>query len=216
MNNVNIYETILNHDNLLSYLQGSVRSNISTINHFVPNEQNNFTNNAIFYSSFYSEKINIDYEIDRVSEWYKTIDTIKFNIEEHSICSFIEIEKNLEKNFGYNTLKIFEEAVNIYLEEKKTNSFFQEISYKALKNFLYLIPTIEKYSPRLNIESDTGYINSTFNTKDYGILRALSTDKGEIHFSRVSEDIRIYKISGVFKTKDTRDLRNIEKILRML
>lgn len=208
MSTTNIYERLLSYQQLLK------KSNISTVNHFILSEHTN----DIFYHSFYSENIstNYEYEIDKVSEWYKTIDTIDFDMKTSSICTFTQVEKALEKSFGYKTLKIFEEAVNIYLEEKRENSFFQEISTKALKNFLYLIPTIEKYSPRLNIESDTGYINSTFITRDDGILKALSTDKGEIHFSRVSEDMRIYKISGVFKTKDVRDLKHIEKILRML
>lgn len=197
---------------LLSYMQGLARSN-RTINF---SKSYSIAHN-LFYSDFYSEKINIDYRLEKIAEWYNVVDSIEFKIDmSNSTCPFNEIERTLEKKFNYKTLKIFEKAVNIYLEEKKTNSFFKEISINALKNFLYILPTIEKYSPVLSIESDTGYINSTFITEDYGILRALSTDKGEIHFSRVSEDIRIYKISGVFKIKDSRDFKNFEKVLRML
>lgn len=216
MDKTNIYEQhTLNYVQRFNYLQGLKGSSISDNNSFLSIKENYLSN--LYNSNFYSEKMNINYEIEIASKWYKIIDSMEFKFDkDNSICFIEKVEKCLEKDFSYKTLKIFEVAVNTYLEEKKTNNFFKEISANALKNFLYILPTIEKYSPILNIESDTGYINSTFTTKEHGILRALSTDKGEIHFSRVSEDIRIYKISGVFKIKDSRDFRNFEKVLRML
>lgn len=164
--------------------------------------------------NFYSEEITIDYELEKEYKWNKLVDSITFDFKiDNSIPILQEFP---EKGFDYKTLKIFQSAVNLYLEEKKEKDYLKEISIKSLKNFLYLLPLFEKYEPSLNIDSDTGCINTTFMTKDNGLLTALTNDKGEICFSRVSEGIKIYKISGVAKIKDTRDFKYFEKVLRML
>lgn len=164
--------------------------------------------------NFYSEEIKIDYELEREHEWNKLVNSMTFDFKTTS--SELALEEVLEKDFNYKTLKIFQDAIKLYLEEKKEKDYLKEISIKSLKNFLYLLPLFEKYEPSLNVDSDTGCINTTFMTRDNGLLTALTNDKGEIYFSRVSEGIKIYKISGVAKIKDIRDFKYFEKVLRML
>ena len=85
-----------------------------------------------------------------------------------------------------------------------------------MKNFLYLLPVVDKYSPSLAIDSDTGFVDSTFFTRDNGIFTALVTDTGEIHYSRVSKGVKIYKFFCVENINDSIDFKYFSNVLEML
>lgn len=162
--------------------------------------------------SFYSEKMHYVYDMSTDENWNLLVDSIEFNLE-------LELNKSLtliEEKFDFKTFVKFEEAVKSYLKEKTNNKNMKAISIKSLKNFLYLLPIFEKYLPSISIDADTGYVNSTFTTRDNGLFTALTTAKSEIHYSRVSKGVKIYKFSGVAKIKDTRDFKHFEKVLEML
>jgi hypothetical protein len=147
-------------------------------------------------------------------QYYKKIEKINsVNILE----DFQVIVKELSLFVNYsNLLKKLEYTIGIYLE-KNINVELNKITNESIKNFIYILPYISKYKDVLvNIELESGFINCYFNTKDNGLLSILITDKGNIHFSRVSEDINIYKISGMLKVKNKMDLKHLEKVLRML
>lgn len=162
--------------------------------------------------SFYSQDMKSLYTLSEEDYWNTKIDSVKFNFLANK--EVIHLQNKLD--IKYKTFLKFQEAIDSYIEDKVRHEYIKEISEKSAKNFLYLIPTIDSYSPNITIDADTGYINITFATNDNGILSALITSKSEIHYSRVSRDMKIYKISGVAKIKDSRDLHNFSKILRML
>lgn len=157
---------------------------------------------------------NIDSLLTHTDEesWNILVDSIEFELsfEQNNQLSLIEDQ------FDYETLKNFEKAVKNYIEEKKEKKYMKDISSKSLKNFLYLLPVFEKYLPSISIDADTGYVNSTFITRDKGMFTALVTQKGDIHYSRVSRGMKIYKFSGVAKIKDSRDYKHFAKVLEML
>ena len=161
---------------------------------------------------FYSEDMQLISRIDKEEYWMEKVDRVQFDFVYNSL------ETSIEKYFdiNYTTLTKFQSIIKEYLNDKSTKTNMKNISKKSAKNFLYLIPTIEEYSPNINIDADTGYVNITFVTKDYGLLSALITEKSEIHYSRVSRGVKIYKISGVAKIKDSRDFKHFSKILGML
>jgi len=163
--------------------------------------------------SFYSEKMHYVYDISTDEElWNSLVDDMKFDFEQ----DFNNTLSIIENKIHYKTFKRFEETVNSYLEEQTTNKNMKTISTKSLKNFLYLLPILERYLPSISIDADTGYVNSTFNTRDKGVFTALVTQRGEIHYSRVSKGVKIYKFSGVAKIKDSRDFKHFAKVLEML
>jgi len=159
---------------------------------------------------FYSQQLDFKEEEDEI--WYKIIDSMQLNFSNNT--QEVTLESKLMNS--YETVISFESAVSNYLNEKAERDYLKDISEESVKNFLYLLPTIDQYLPNINIDADTGYINSVFNTKDNGILNAIITGKGEIHYSRVSKGVKIYKISGVVKIKDSRDFHHFSKVLEML
>lgn len=181
--------------------------------HFFTN--NEYLTNNNFYNISNSALI-------KEEMWNNIIDTVQFQFE--TVNSVITIENktvqffHLEgmEYFHYSTLKKFEDAIKEYLKEKEEKTYLKDISKDSLKYFLYLLPIFDKYNPSITIDSDTGYINSTFNTRDKGIFTALTTEKMEIHYSRVSKDTKIYKFSGIAKIKHNRDLKHFAKVLEML
>lgn len=144
--------------------------------------------------------------------WNTLVDSIRFDLEQDLYNELSTVESQI----NYKTFKRFEDAVNGYIKEKKQKNYMKNISLRALKNFLYLMPIIDRYSPSVSIDADTGYVNSTFNTRDRGVFTALITEKKEIHYSRVSKGVKIYKFTGVAKIKDSRDFKHFEKVLEML
>lgn len=144
--------------------------------------------------------------------WNNFVDSVTFDFDIETKNSIIEKKEVL----NYSTYVKFEKAIYEYLEEKREKKYLKDISKPALKNFLYLLPVVERYSPSIAIDSDTGFIDTIFNTKDNGIFTALITKNGEIHYSRVSKGVKIYKFSGVAKIKDSRDFKHFSKVLEML
>jgi len=173
-------------------------------------EKVDYFTDFVNHSNFYAEKMH--YTIVEEENWNLLVDSVEFDFS-NSHNQLILKEQSVIK---YKTVSTFQKTLDDYLKEKKQKRYIKNISEKAAKNFLYLIPTIENFMPNINIDADTGYVNITFTTYDNGVLSALVTDKSEIHYSRVSKDKKIYKISGVVKIKDTRDFNNFTKVLRML
>lgn len=161
---------------------------------------------------FYSQDMKSLHILSEEEYWNNKIDSVKFDF----LAKTELIHLQNKQDINYNTFLKFQEAIDDYIKDKKIHNYIKEISKESAKNFLYLIPTIDSYSPNITIDADTGCVNITFTTNDNGLLSALITAKSEIHYSRVSRDMKIYKISGIAKIKDTRDFHNFSKILRML
>ncbi|MCK9162669.1 MAG: hypothetical protein RBQ81_01385 [Arcobacteraceae bacterium] len=154
----------------------------------------------------------INHTVSYEEIWNNFVDDITFEFD-------LKTRKPLmpkDKTLNYTTFHKFEKAVYEYLEEKNEKKYLKDISKIALKNFLYLLPVFDRYSPSIAIDSDTGFIDTTFSTRDNGLFTALVTENGEIHYSRVSKGVKIYKFSGVAKIKDSRDFKHFSKVLEML
>lgn len=157
-------------------------------------------------------KSGLNYTVSQEEIWNKFVDSMTFDFDLKTKKSLVSKDKIL----NYTTFLKFEKAVYEYLEDKNEKKYLKDISKSALKNFLYLLPVFDRYSPNIAIDSDTGFIDSTFNTRDNGLFTALVTENGEIHYSRVSKGIKIYKFSGIAKIKDSRDFKHFAKVLEML
>ena len=144
--------------------------------------------------------------------WNKIVDSISFDFNLETKKSIVSKGETID----YKTIYKFENAIYDYLKEKQEKNYLKDISKEALKNFLYLLPVVDKYSPSLAIDSDTGFVDSTFFTRDNGIFTSMVTETGEIHYSRVSKGVKIYKFSSVAKIKDSRDFKHFSKVLEML
>lgn len=155
----------------------------------------------------------IGYKVSQEEIWNKIVDSMTFEFDLKARKSIISSHNLLD---SYKTISKFEKAIYEYLEEKSEKKHLKDISKVALKNFLYLLPIFEIHSPDIAIDSDTGFVDTTFNTRDNGLFTALVTESGEIHYSRVSKGVKIYKFSGVAKIKDSRDFKHFAKVLEML
>lgn len=115
-----------------------------------------------------------------------------------------------------NTCSVFLEAINNYRHEFEGISNARKISSKSAKNFLYLIPILNRYHPQISVDADTGYLSVTLSGSGANLLSALVTDKGDVHFSLVESGKRIFKLSGVAKVKDSYDYNKVRKIFELL
>ncbi len=170
------------------------------------------TEKARFLTDSHFEN-SIGYTVSQEEIWNRIVDSMTFEFDLQTRKSILVNDILLD---SYKTISKFEKAIYEYLEEKNEKEYLKDISKSALKNFLYLLPVFDRYSPNIAIDSDTGFIDSTFNTRDNGLFTALVTENGEIHYSRVSKGIKIYKFSGIAKIKDSRDFKHFAKVLEML
>jgi len=114
----------------------------------------------------------------------------QLNIDFHREAMLYTWEHSTEE--WENTLVRFDVVIANYNEAFKKIKHFKEISNASAKNFLYLVPTISKYDPCISIDADTGYFNITFKSKDSGILTALITEDGVIHYSISTHETEDY------------------------
>ncbi len=107
-------------------------------------------------------------------------------------------------------------AVKDYLEHVKEVSQPVSISAESTKNYFYLLPVLLRRTHEVSIDADTGFVSIAFAARDEGLMSALITGKGDIHYSYVSRGTKIVKISGTAKFKHSRDLGKFERVLRIL
>jgi hypothetical protein len=114
------------------------------------------------------------------------------------------------------TISEFMDAIRCYKDLENEISHIHSISAISAKHFLLLIPLLDAHNPRIYIDSNNGCFNVDMTTPDNGILSTQVGENGHIHYSYVSQNRKIFKITGTAKFKDQKDYIKFEKVLRML
>ncbi|MEW9524035.1 hypothetical protein MRBLRH8O_001854 [Agrobacterium radiobacter] len=146
-------------------------------------------------------------------------------------CAFVD---TLDMDFGAGNSFPSEQTQNdaafaqySKLVEKLTNAIQEyiqhaseahrmDVSAESTRNYFYLLPLLHRKKHEVSIDADTGFITVAFFSPDNSLMSALLTGKGDIHYSYVARGVKIVKISGVAKIKNSRDFGHFARVLRML
>lgn len=167
-------------------------------------------------SLYLSERVLPGKGSDYFNRWCDFVDGLSIDFSANHNESLAVLESNAPLISYKKTLSDFMSAVLIYKKQQEEYEAISNISLQSAKNFLYLIPVISGYNPIVSIDADTGCFTTTFPSQGNDILSALVTGNGEIHFSLVGQGVRIFKISGTAKIKNSRDFSRFNKVLLML
>lgn len=143
--------------------------------------------------------INIDFE----GEFNPSTDALDFSIIAH-----LSYSKHIRQEFMG--------AIEDYKEHKKEFGEASKISPESARRFLLLLPILASHKPKVYIDARNGCFNVDMQTRDNGVLSTQIADNGQIYYSYVAQNKRIYKITGTAKFKDPKDFLKFNKILQML
>jgi hypothetical protein len=130
----------------------------------------------------------------------------------------IKLFEHLSDKFDYRWVSVvseFMQAIKEHKELQATNIHAAKISNESAKQFLFLVPILAEFHPRVYIDSANGCLNIDVSTRDKGLLSAQISGTGQIYYSLVSKNNKIYKITGVAKFKDKKDFIKFSKVLQM-
>lgn len=129
-----------------------------------------------------------------------------------------DILKDLVNQFDTQWLNVvdeFMEAIKEHKELQKTVDHMPQISNESAKRFLLLVPMVAGLQTRVYVDSTNGCLNMDVSNQDKGLLSTQISENGYIHYSFVSKNRKIYKITGTAKFKDPKDFINFSKVLQM-
>lgn len=149
-------------------------------------------------------------------KWHGLVESLSIDLTRNFESKLPELEERFEFSFISKIFKDLDQVIAEYKDAQSSFSHIKNISEKSIKNLLYLFPVLCNYSLSVAIDSDTGFINIGVKGNDSSLLNALITNKGEIHYSLVGRSIKIFKISGTAKIKDSRDFKEFRRVMRML
>lgn len=163
-----------------------------------------------YYSFEHSESADFD-------EWCKQVSEIDIDFQ-GEFNSSIETLECAIRNFSFwkNLVRDFMDAIEDYKGHQKECNNFSQISEGSAKRLLLLIPILANHKPRIYIDANNGCFNADMQTRDNGILSAQISDGGQIFYSYVAQNNKIFKITGTAKFKDFRDFIKFNKVLQML
>lgn len=130
----------------------------------------------------------------------------------------VDILRNLVSQFDMRWLNViheFMEAIREHKELQKTADHIPKISNESAKQFLLLVPIVAGLQTRVYVDSMNGCLNMDVSNQDKGLLSTQISENGHIHYSFVSKNRKIYKITGTAKFKDQKDFINFSKVLQM-
>lgn len=191
---------------------GISRKNISIKE---PNELKTFKYEEKSLNTFYG----IDYPGSRVfDDWCHHVKSISIDLDKEFNSSIAVLESDKFADFGHwrMILNEFMGAIKEHKEQKNEIKHMHSISMESAKRFLFLVPVLASHGPRVYIDASNGCFNVDFIGRENGILSTQISDNGQIHYSYVSENKKIFKITGTAKFKDSRDFIKFNKILKML
>lgn len=167
-------------------------------------------------SRYYSSLEETDSDI--FDDWCKHINAISIDLKKEFDPSTEALKLHNYTNSN-NWKDILSEFMMAVQEHKENQSEFKQthsISIESARRFLFLVPILATYRPRVYIDASNGCFNVDMTTRDNGILSTQISDNGQIHYSYVSQNKKIFKITGTAKFKDSRDFIKFNKILQMI
>ncbi|WP_155637677.1 hypothetical protein [Burkholderia cepacia] len=163
-----------------------------------------------YYSLKHSESTKFD-------EWCRQINDIDIDFRGEFNASVRNLEYVLHNfSFWKSLVRDFMDAIEDYKAHQRESSNFSQISEESAKRLLLLIPLLVNHKPKIYIDANNGCFNADMQTRDNGILSTQISDGGQIFYSYVAQNNKIFKITGTAKFKDFRDYIKFNKILQML
>lgn len=142
--------------------------------------------------------------------------SIDFKDEFNPSTEALELQYPTHSNNWKKVLSEFMIAIREHKEQQNELRHIHAISTESAKRFLLLVPILAVHRPRVYIDASNGCFNVDFVARDNGILSTQISANGQIHYSYVSQNKKIFKISGTAKFKDFKDFIKFNKILQML
>ncbi|MBS1169991.1 MAG: hypothetical protein H6R01_909 [Burkholderiaceae bacterium] len=148
----------------------------------------------------------------------KQVTLEKSNVLRHSPNDILNLFKGVSLPHSRRVIKEFLGAARDYLAQKNEliEESLSEISSESARRFLFLAPLLADRKFHVYINSTNGCVNVDFGTRDNGVLTTLISDNGQVHYSYVAQNHRIYKLTGTAKFKNSKDFIKFNKILQML
>jgi hypothetical protein len=155
---------------------------------------------------------------DVFDTWCKHVNSISIDLQKEFDPSteVLELQKFTHFNYWRRALSEFMEAIREHKEQQNEFKHTHAISIESAKRYLLLVPVLANHRPRVYIDASNGCFNVDLTTRDNGILSTQISDNGQIHYSYVSQNKKIFKITGTAKFKDSRDFIKFNKVLQML
>ena len=157
---------------------------------------------------------------DEFNRWCNHIDSIEIDFQKEFSPSIYTLGlcKDVKFDFWQNVLSDFIGAIKDYNEKEceLENISHSKISEESARRFLFLAPLLADYNFHIYIDSNSGCFNVDLDTKDNGVLTAFISENGNIHYSYVAQNKKIFKITGTAKFKDSKDFIKFNKVLQML
>lgn len=152
------------------------------------------------------------------SAWHDHISKVEINLNNAFDPSLkvLELCTNIDFEDLQPTVNELIEAVRDYKECQVDSPNTASISNASAKQFLYLTPVFATHKVRLYIDSSNGCLNVDVLTSGNEKFSTHIENNGTVHYSLIGRGNRLVKISGTAKFKDSRDLKEFGKVLKML
>lgn len=151
-------------------------------------------------------------------DWCSHVDAIVIDFQKDFNPSIeaLKLCKITQFDYWKSILSEFMEAIKDYTEQQKEFTQTSCISIESAKRFLFLVPVFAAHKPRVYIDASNGCFNVDMPTRDNGILSTQISENGQIHYSYVAQNKKIFKITGTAKFRDSKDFIKFNKVLQML
>jgi len=170
-----------------------------------------------YYTDEFKQSFHATDEFEKWCDFVETIN-IDFKQEHSSPNDILNLFKGVSLPHSRRVIKEFLGAARDYLAQKNEliEESLSEISSESARRFLFLAPLLADRKFHVYINSTNGCVNVDFGTRDNGVLTTLISDNGQVHYSYVAQNHRIYKLTGTAKFKNSKDFIKFNKILQML
>jgi len=151
-------------------------------------------------------------------DWFKKIESVTIDFKENFDPSIAILGLCDDKSFDLwqPLLNEFMGAIEEYKDQTNECAGISHISEESARRFLFLVPVFAAHRLKIYIDSSNGCFNVDISTRDNGVLTTQISESGQVYYSYVAKNKRIYKITGVAKFKDARDFLKFNKVLQML
>lgn len=157
------------------------------------------------------------YDLDLKVEWVNLINSM--NLEE---CLFNDFDSTIDyinSNFPVNFAETLSElacAINEHNSEREEDENLPAVNCKSVVRFLYITPTLERYSPSVAVDPISGFLSITISKERDCIFTATVADDERIPYSLAVKGKRISNITGCAKFKSDLDHLNFIRALRSI
>lgn len=151
-------------------------------------------------------------------DWCNHVNSISIDFENEFDSSIGALIPRHFARLGHleEILTGFMNAIKEHKEQQTESPHTHVISKESARRYLLLVPVLASHRPRVHIDASNGCFNVDLIARDNGVLSTQISDNGKIYYSYVSQNKKIFKITGTAKFRDSRDFIKFNKILSML